>query len=128
MPGGHDPGAARGRRDPSLQSILDAEQLMDDETEQVSDPEEYVLLDGDAIMSKVTLATTTALGDAWITYGVQTRVMQGESEEHAFNRLATITTNRAIDEVQAVEATVAELAAERAEELRQHRIGRTVQQ
>ncbi|HWO52050.1 MAG TPA: hypothetical protein VNN23_10670 [Ornithinibacter sp.] len=105
-----------------MRTMLDAEGLADDETEGASDPEEYVLLDGDVLMSKVTIATSTVLGDAWITYGVQTRVMQGESEEHAFTRLASITTNRAIDEARAVEAAVAEESAMRAEELRQHRI------
>ena len=121
MPG-HDPGALRGRRDPELQGLLDAEQLMDDESDGVNDPEEYVLLDGDSLMSKITLETETAMGNAWVTFGVQTRVMQGETEEHAFNRLATITNSRAVHQLQAVDETMAEVARERAEELRQTRI------
>jgi hypothetical protein len=54
--------------------------------------------------------------------------MNGESEGHAFERLATITTNRAVEQVRAVEAAIAEETAQRAEELRQHRISRGQQQ
>lgn len=121
MPG-FDEGAPRGRRSPEIQSQLDADLSLDDEQDGISDPEEYQLLDGDSLMSKITLATNTGLGDAWVTFGVQTRVMQGESEEQAFTRLATITTSRVIDETRAVESAVAEELAIRQEQLRSTRI------
>lgn len=122
MPGFDEGTAARGRRQPELATMLDAEHMLDDEQEGPSEPEQYVLLDGDAIMSKITLATQTAFGDAWVTFGVQTRVIAGESEADAFDRLATITTNRVIDETNAVESAVAEESARRSEALRSHRI------
>lgn len=127
MPGFDEGTAARGRRNPELRSQLEAETMLDDETEGVYEPEEYQLLDGDALMSKITLATTTSLGDAWVTFGVQTRVMQGETEEQAFTRLATITTTRAIDETRALEAAVHEEVQARSESLRTQRISRTQQ-
>lgn len=129
MPGGFNPeeAATRGRRDPELASLLDAEQLGDDETEGVHEPEEYLLLDGDALMSKITLGPDVTGYDAWVTFGAQTRVMKGEKEEQAFDRLASLTVNRVIDESRALEAAILEERAIRAEEMRQHRISRQQQ-
>lgn len=87
--------ARRGRRDPSLTSMLDAEDLAGDHEDQ--DPTEYTLVAGDIVMAKVTLAGPTALGDGWYTYGVQTRVVDGETEDQTFERVAAITNSRVID-------------------------------
>lgn len=122
-PGGFDPDApTRGSRNPSLTSMLDAETLGDDDTEGVAGANEYLLLEGDVIMAKVTQATANGLGDAWVTFGAQTRVMAGEDEAHAFDRLATITNARVLDMVGDLEARASVEAEQRAIEARQHRI------
>lgn len=124
-PGGFDEttqATTRGRRTPELQHMLDATAMNDDETEGTGDAGEYLLLEGDVIMAKITQATVTGLGDAWVTYGVQTRVIANETEEEAFGRLALVATTRTADLLAEHEARVgAELAA-RAEEARNHRI------
>lgn len=125
MPGFDEGTVARGRRSPQLQSQLDADLSLQDETDGVDEPEEYQLLDGDSLMSKITLGPeASGINDAWVTYGVQTRVVAGETEEAAFTRLATITTNRAIDQMHAVEQVLIEEKQARAEALRQTRITR----
>ena len=102
--------------------MLDAEGLGDDETEGQGDSSEYLLLEGDVIMAKITQATVTALGDAWVTYGAQTRVLQGETEESAFNRLGQVTTVRVLDLIAEHEGRVSEELAARREAAINHRI------
>lgn len=91
---------ARGRRDPHIASMLDAEEaeLMEDETsgDVGNEAPEYSLLPGDMIMGKTTLAYKTQLGDAWSTFGAQTHLMQGEGIDEAFDRLAVIVNSGAI--------------------------------
>lgn len=123
MPGFDEGTAARGRRDPRLQLELDPDALHE-ETDGPSEPEEYTLLDGDALMSKITLGPEASGMDAWVTFGVQTRVANGESEEQAFTRLATITVNRSVDQMHAVEEVLLEEKQRRAEALRSTRITR----
>jgi hypothetical protein len=123
-PGGFDEEttATRGRRRPELTTMLDAEGLGDDETEGQGDSSEYLLLEGDVIMAKITQATVTALGDAWVTYGAQTRVLPGESEESAFTRLASVTTARELELIGEHEQRVYDEVEARREEALNHRI------
>ncbi len=123
-PGGFEPEAAipRGRRTPELQSMLDAAGMADDETEGQADTSEYALIEGDVIMAKITQATVTGLGDAWVTYGAQTRVLQGETEEGAFARLGSVTTARVLDLIEEHETRVAEEIEARRQAAADHRI------
>lgn len=126
-PGGYDEDEMPGLRRPNMRSMLDAEEMAGDETEGDGAMEEYVLLDGDIIMSKVTMFVETETGDAWVTYGTQTRVMPNETEGHAFDRLATIVTARAAQQALMVADTAGDIAQARREQQRSHRIptGRT---
>ena len=115
-PGGHDPEAP-----PRFQHMLDAGGMADDETEGTADMEEYMLLDGDIIMGKVTYALETSTGDAWATYGTQTRVRAGESEPDAFERLATIVGGRAAQLAEQTEMVAAQRAEDQRKALRERR-------
>lgn len=124
---GFDPSdgpARRGRRDPQLQDVLDAEGAVGDHGD--ADPTEYALVAGDIILAKVTIAGPTEIGDSWITYGVQSRVIDGESEGAAFDRVATITNERVFalaEDVAQRAALVVETQREAAlERARTHRI------
>jgi hypothetical protein len=122
-PGGFDEEAApRGRRTPELQSMLDAAGMSEDETEGEQDTSEYALIEGDVIMAKITQATVTALGDAWVTYGAQTRVLAGETEESAFARLGSVSTARVLDMIAEHEARVEQEVEARQQAAANHRI------
>ena len=87
-----DAPVARGRRDPELAHALEAEELADAGEDGETD---FVgLLPGDGIIAKVTLAGQTPIGDAWFTYGVQSRVADAESEEEAFFRVMDVVNTR----------------------------------
>jgi hypothetical protein len=122
-PGGFDEDLVpRGRRSPELTTMLDADGLGDDATEGQGDTSEYALIEGDVVMAKITQATVTALGDAWITYGAQTRVLNGETEEEAFARLGNVTTARVLDLTAEHEARVADEVEARQRAAADHRI------
>jgi hypothetical protein len=91
-----DAPVARGRRDPELEIALQAEQDLNDAGE---DTEQDIvgLLPGDGIIAKVTLAVQTPMGDGWYTYGIQTRVADGESEEDTFIRTMDVVNNRVLN-------------------------------
>lgn len=81
----------RGRRDPELAAMLDAEQLQEDERDgQAPSDTEFLLLPGDAIMAKTTLAYRTSMGDAWSTFGAQTHLLEGEDVDDAYERVAAV--------------------------------------
>ena len=90
-----DAPVARGRRDPELAHALEAE--YDSDAGEDSEVDIVGLLPGDGIIAKVTLAGQTPVGDAWFTYGVQSRVSDQESEEGAFNRVMDVVNTRVID-------------------------------
>ena len=72
----------RGRRDPQIASMLEAEGMMSDEREgPVESGADYQLMPGDVIMAKTTLAYRTPVGDGWSTFGAQPSVttMRGGS-------------------------------------------------
>lgn len=123
-PEGHDETVEapvrRGRRDPQLQTMLDGEDLTQDHADQ--DMTEYGLVAGDIILAKVTLAGPTELGDGWYTYGVQSRLVDGETEEQAFERVASITNGRVIDLAEDAFNRVHDLVEEQREATRQQRI------
>jgi hypothetical protein len=112
--------ARHGRRDPQLAAMLDADDMAADHSDQ--DPTEYGLVAGDIIMAKVTLAGPTELGDGWYTYGVQSRLIDGETEAEAFNRVATITNGRVLNLAEDAFNRVADLVEEQREAARTHRI------
>lgn len=107
----------RGRRDPELAAMIDADNIMGEDQEGGS-PEhggDYQLLPGDVIMAKTTLAYRTPMGDAWSTFGAQTHVMEGEDVDDAFDRVAAIVNSGvielgkdAVDRVNEVQANLAQ--------------------
>lgn len=115
--------ARRGRRDPQLTSMIEAADLASDHEDQ--DPTEYSLVAGDIIMAKVTLAGPTTMGDGWYTYGVQTRLIDGETEADAFERVATITNARVIDLAEDAFNRVEDVVEAQRQEIRSRRIPRT---
>lgn len=98
MAEGFDPTTApvaRGRRDPELEIALQAEQDLDDAGEG-AEQDLLGLLPGDGVIAKVTLAVQTPMGDGWYTYGIQTRVADGESEEDTFIRTMEVVNGRVL--------------------------------
>ena len=113
MAEGFDPSdapVARGRRDPELAHALEAEGFED--AGQDVEVDIVGLLPGDGIIAKVTLAGQTPLGDAWFTYGVQSRVADSESEEDAFVRVMDVVNTRVMnlgqDAIERIESIQAE--------------------
>lgn len=83
----------RGRRDPELAAaMLDADRGIeyDDQDSQAPSEVEFLLLPGDQVMGKTTLAYRTPMGDAWSTFGTQTHIMQGEDADDAYERVAAV--------------------------------------
>lgn len=75
----HEPAvpARRGRRDPELEAILDAEEGGPDFENEAAD----VFVDGDRLTCKVTLQHPTEVGDGWFTFGRSTSVAPGSDVE-----------------------------------------------
>lgn len=115
MAEGFDPAdapVARGRRDPNLQIALQNDAMLVDAGE--SEPEQTFigLATGDVVMAKVTHAVTrTDGGDSWYSYGVQTHILDGENEEDAYMRVATIVNERVLDLGDDADNRIAELMA-----------------
>lgn len=84
----------RGVRDPELQSRLAADDMLADPGDEDSHD---VLEAGDRCIAKVSLCIPTQYGEAWFTYGAETKVFDGELEEEAFGRLATVVNSRVLD-------------------------------
>lgn len=80
-----------------------------------------LLLPGDIIYGKVTHAIRFDEDPSYFTYGVATRVQDGELEEEAFDRVSTIVNERSLDLAYAAEEPVGELV-ERVEAKRRERI------
>ena len=99
MTEGFDPSnapTARGRRDPRIEAAM----LEDDDpmagAGEPADTEFFGLAPGDTVMAKVTFSANTDVGEAWYTYGTQTRVLENESEEDTFNRVAEVVNTRVL--------------------------------
>lgn len=83
----------RGRRDPEIAAMLDAENDLNESNDPNEQDMVYVgLFPGDTTMVKVTLFAKTPLGDAWFTAGTQSRVADGELAEDAFDRVTDVIT------------------------------------
>lgn len=81
----------RGRRDPEISALLDAEEAMRDAGDEGDDDTVYLgLFPGDPVIVKVTLFAKTQLGDAWFTAGTQSRVADGETSQGAFERITDV--------------------------------------
>lgn len=63
---------------------------------EAADTEFFGLAPGDTVMAKVTFSANTDVGEAWYTYGTQTRVLDTESEEDTFNRVAEVVNTRVL--------------------------------
>lgn len=102
MPEGFDPSdapVARGRRDPELMRALEQEDLLGDAGEGENAAQTFIgLAPGDVVMAKVTHAVTRRDGgDSWFSYGVQSRVLDHETEEDAYMRVASVVNTRVLD-------------------------------
>lgn len=102
MPEGFDPAdapVARGRRDPQIAMALEAQNHLGDADAGDTDDQTFIgLAPGDIVAAKVTHAVTRKDGgDSWFSYGVQTRVLDGESEEETFVRATTVVNERVLD-------------------------------
>lgn len=117
-----DPPVARGRRNSELAARLLEEDDTFADAGSSGEANDYVLLPGDTLMAKVTLTGSTELGEAWFTFGAQTRLLDGESEEDAFTRLASVTNTRVLDLAADASERVTALIAEQREEQRHRRI------
>lgn len=108
-------GARRGRRSTELEQTLEAE----DEEYAVHDV--GLLSEGDTIIGRITLQHNTAVGDGWFTYGAQTRVRPGESDEEAGARVAAFVTDNTYELIHTVTEQIEEAVREQNEERRQRR-------
>ena len=105
-----NPPARRGRRDQNIANAMIADQPAPQFVE--GDPdngEVQMLLHGDTVMAKVTHTVPFDGKDSWFTYGVQTHIQAGESEEDAFIRVATVVNQRVLDMAANAEDAVLEL-------------------
>lgn len=110
MPEGPTPGPARrGRRNPAVKAEIEQARPLDDETELLGEVDEErndvyyaegALDPGDVIAAKVVHQVSFEGGEpSWITYGVQSHVRPGESDEDAFNRVVTHVNDASIDQI-----------------------------
>lgn len=144
--GPSDPPVRRGRRDPRLaQEIavgtsagardgevvrrpagpeeMDMVPLGDDHLNdggEQSIDDGLLLLPGDIVALKVTHEIEGQYGRSWVAYGVQTRVMEGESEEDAFIRVASQVNVRVLDAAADADEKVTEFIAAQ-QEAERHR-------
>lgn len=99
---GPNPGPARrGRRDPQIAQAIELEAAQPDE-DFLSEPgdssqDEILVLPGDVIAVKVVHEVNILGKDSWITFGMQTRVMDGETEPEVFERVASVVNTRVLD-------------------------------
>ena len=102
----------RGRRDPELAAALG----MDDEHQDSGEGplvEGPMLSTGDVVAAKVTIDVMIEGKENWFTYEARTRVMEGESEAEANERIEQIANIRAIELADNMEARLAERSAAR---------------
>lgn len=111
----------RGRRDPNLaiemEMTADEEGLNDAGTPaEAMHPTVYLgLSEGAIIAVKHTLNYSTDTGgEGWATFGVQDRVLPGEDEEGAFERIGSIVNARVLDLAADMDDRVGELMRDKA--------------
>ena len=110
----------RGRRDPELAQRLESELIqpgLDDPASGDSSEQAFIgLAPGDIVMAKVTHAVTrNDGGDSWFSYGVQARVLENETEEDTFIRVATIANERVLDMADDADQRIAEIMSSRSQ-------------
>lgn len=117
----------RGRRDPTIAEAMledDADDNLADYGESPGD--EYVfigLIEGDGIVAKAAFSSDNALGgETWVTFGANTRQLEGESTEGAIQRLRDIVTTEAIELGRQVNDGLSTVREEALEAARNHRI------
>lgn len=133
MPEGPNPGPARrGRKDPNLALELEAnepEAFIEDadfltEAGDIGEQDEILVLPGDVIAAKVVHQVSILGKDSWITFGLQTRVMDGEDEADVFERVGSVVNTRVLDLAEDAYQRIAAAQAERDEQLQQQPSGR----
>lgn len=111
----------RGRRDPELEAILEAEE--DNDSSSFQGGAEVSLLDeGNMVMARVTLQHPTAVGDGWFTFGTAGAVRPGETEQEAAGRLYDMVTESVYGLIDGVTETVEAAVSEQKAQKRQRRI------
>lgn len=87
----------RGRRNPEISAMLEAESEMRDTDQHDESDMIYVgLFPGDVVLGKVTIFAKTQLGDAWFTSGTQSHVADGETSDAAFERVRDVITTEVV--------------------------------
>ena len=107
----------RGSRDPELARAMSREnvvvQVDDDALGDDANPAIELsypaLLEGDVVVAKVTTEIVVGEDRAWVSYGVQSSVQTGESEEDAFMRIGSVVNTRVIDQASDFAERVTEL-------------------
>jgi hypothetical protein len=121
---GAAPGPNRRRRQPPAspppQDEAPADLLVEERESQT--PDTYFVVEGDVVMAKVVHTLDIDGQESWVTYGLQTRVLEGESEEDVFVRTSSIVNTRVLDLAEDAALRVAEIAERRRQERRQGRI------
>lgn len=112
----------RGRRDPQLESMLEAE--VDEYSHESSSD---LISEGDRVLCRVTMEHPTAVGSGWFTYGISTEVRPGEEEQDVADRIYAATTERLYGLIEGVTTTVEEAAQEQREQRRSRRNPRAAQ-
>lgn len=121
---GFDPGQPqrRGRRDPELAARLALDPTGDDAFVDAGEegPEggNEMVIDGDVVVAKVTHSVEFDGQPSWFTYGLQSRVLPGETEEDTFVRVATVVNTRVLDLAADAEDRIAALRGRNAREAR----------
>lgn len=93
-----------------------------EEDQEGQTPDTYFVVEGDVVMAKVVHTLDIDGQESWVTYGLQTRVLEGESEEDVFVRTSSIVNTRVLDLAEDAALRVAEIAERRRQERRQGRI------
>lgn len=130
--------ARRGRRDPDARRRMEAEaHLMDvgnDEQDlsDYGDTQQQIsfvgLMPGDTVMAKTAIQTQSVEGEMWSTYGVITKIDDGETEQQAASRALDVVNTRVIELAEDAHERLAERAEQLREEQRSRRLtgtGRT---
>lgn len=113
--GPQDPAAraTRGRRRPELLEQTEVPEMpMDGEGNMTEadgefQPEELpALFPGDIIMARASVQLPVAGAESWFSYGVQSRLQPGETEEESFWRLGSVVNTRVLDLAAAAETEI----------------------
>lgn len=117
---GQTPARRRRQAPPPPPEEVSTDLATDDQEGQT--PDTYFVVEGDVVMAKVVHTLDIDGQDAWVTYGLQTRALEGESEEDVFVRVSSIVNTRVLDLAEDAALRVQEIAERRKAERRQGRI------